>query len=142
MAKQVKTVIKLQIEAGKANPAPPIGPALGQHGVAIMEFCKAYNDQTRDRMGTVIPAEITIYVDRTFSFVLKTSPTSQLIKKAASLDKGSAKPNRDKVGKKLTREDLIPIAQEKMPDLNTNDLEAALKIIAGSARSMGVEVQL
>jgi large subunit ribosomal protein L11 len=141
MAKQkrIKTLIKLQIPAGKATPAPPIGPALGQHGVNIMEFCKAYNDRTKDKGDMVIPVELTVYEDRTFSFILKTPPASQLILKALKKDKGSAVPNRDKIGK-LTRTQAEEIANIKMPDLNANDIDAAVKIVAGSARSMGVEV--
>ena len=138
--KQIKTMIKLQIEAGKANPAPPIGPALGQHGVNIMEFCKAYNEKTKEKNGMVIPVEITVYVDRTFSFVLKTPPVSDLIKKAISVQKGSAEPNRNKIGL-LTKTQLKEIAAIKMEDLNTTEVDAAVKIIEGSARSMGVEVE-
>jgi len=143
MAKQkkIKTLIKLQIQAGKATPAPPIGPALGQHGVGIMDFCKAYNDATKDQMGTVVPVEITVYEDRSFTFVLKTPPVSELIKKAAGIAKGSPVPNRDKVGKKLTRDELIKIAEIKMPDLSAHDMEAAILIVEGSARSMGVEIE-
>jgi large subunit ribosomal protein L11 len=143
MAKQkrIKTLIKLQIPAGKATPAPPIGPALGQHGVNIMEFCKAYNDRTKDKGDMVIPVELTVYEDRTFSFILKTPPASQLILKAIKKDKGSAVPNRDKIGK-INRSQLEEVAKIKMPDLNANDINAAVKIVAGSARSMGVEVQL
>lgn len=144
MAKQnkpVQTIIKLQITAGKANPAPPIGPALGQHGVNIMEFCKAYNEQTRDKGDTVIPVEITVYKDKTFTFVLKTPPTAVLIKKMLGLKSGSAQPNTNIVGN-LTRSQLEDIAKQKMEDLNALDLEAAIKIIAGSARSMGVKVEL
>jgi large subunit ribosomal protein L11 len=141
MAKQkrVKTLIKLQIKAGKATPAPPIGPALGQHGVNIMEFCKAYNDKTKDKGDMVIPCELTVYEDRSFSIVLKTPPASQLILKAIGKDKGSAVPNRDKIGK-ITNAQLQEIAKVKMPDLNANDMENAVRIIAGSAVSMGVEV--
>ena len=138
--KQIKTIVKLQIAAGKANPAPPVGPALGQHGVNIMDFCKAYNEQTRDKGDTVIPVEITIFVDRTFSFILKTPPVSQLILKAIKKQKGSDKPNRDKIGR-LTKAQVIEIAKVKMPDLNTELIESASRIVAGSARSMGVEVE-
>jgi large subunit ribosomal protein L11 len=137
--KKIKTVLKLQIEAGKANPAPPIGPALGQHGVNIADFCKQFNDKTKDMTGDVVPAEITIYEDRSFSFVLKTPPASALIKKAAGIEKGAKTTPRDKAGK-MTRRQLREIAERKMPDLNANELEAAEKIIAGTARSMGVDI--
>jgi large subunit ribosomal protein L11 len=142
MAKQkrIKTLIKLQIPAGKATPAPPIGPALGQHGVNIMEFCKAYNDKTKDKGDIVIPVELTVYEDRSFSMVLKTPPASQLILKAIGKDKGSSVPNRDKIGH-ISREQLEEIAKIKMPDLNANDMENAVRIIEGSAVSMGVEVK-
>ena len=139
MAKPIKTVLKLQIEAGKANPAPPIGPALGQHGVNIAEFCKQFNDATKAMTGDVIPAEITIYEDRSFTFKLKTSPASALLKKAAGIDKGSGEPNKKKVGK-VTQADLRAIAEKKMVDLNANDVEAAMRIVAGTARNMGIEV--
>lgn len=139
MAKTVKTILKLQIEAGKANPAPPIGPALGQHGVNIAEFCKQFNDATKDMTGDVIPAEITIYEDRSFTFKLKTPPASALLKKAAGIEKGSGAPNKAKVGK-VTRADLRAIAEKKMIDLNANDVEAAMRIIAGTAKNMGIEV--
>lgn len=139
MAKKVKTVLKLVIEAGKANPAPPIGTALGPQGVNIQEFCKQFNDMTKDRPGDVIPAEITIYEDRTFSFILKTSPASALLRKAAGVEKGAADPLKGKVGK-VTKEDVRKIAEQKMVDLNANDLEAAEQIIRGTARSMGIEV--
>lgn len=139
MAKKVKTVLKLVIEAGKANPAPPIGTALGPQGVNIQDFCKQFNDMTKDRPGDVIPAEITIYEDRTFSFILKTSPASALLRKAAGVEKGAADPLKGKVGK-VTKEDVRKIAEQKMVDLNANDLDAAEKIIRGSARSMGIEV--
>lgn len=139
MAKKIKTVLKLQIEAGKANPAPPIGTALGPQGVNIQDFCKQFNDMTKDKPGDIIPAEITIYEDRTFSFVLKTSPASALLRKAAGVPKGAADPLKGKVGK-VTREDVRKIAEEKMVDLNANDLDAAENIIRGSARSMGIEV--
>lgn len=140
MAKKVVALIKLAINAGKANPAPPIGPALGQHGVNIMMFCKEYNAKTADKVGTVIPVEISVYEDRSFTFILKTPPASVLIKKAAGLDKGSGEPNRKKVGK-ITQAQLEEIAQTKMPDLNANDLDAAMKIIAGTARNMGIIVE-
>ena len=139
MAKKIKTVLKLQIEAGKANPAPPIGPALGQHGVNIAEFCKQFNDRTKEMMGDIVPAEITIYEDRSFTFTLKTPPASALLRKAAGVDKGSATPHTKKVGK-VTKADVQAIAERKMVDLNANDPEAAAKIVAGTARSMGIEV--
>ncbi len=140
MAKKVRASIKLQIPAGQANPAPPVGPALGQHGVNIMEFCKAYNAQTQDKIGTIIPVEITVYEDRSFTFVLKTPPAAVLIRQAAGVPKGSGVPNRDKVGT-ITREQLRQIAEVKLPDLNANDVEAAMNILAGTARSMGVTVE-
>ena len=140
MAKQVKTVIKLQIKGGQANPAPPVGPALGQAGINIMEFCKAYNDQTKDRQGEVIPVEITAFVDGTFTFILKTPPASDLIKKYANVKKGSNMPGREITGS-IKIEDVRKIAEVKMPDLNAFDLDQAEKIIAGSARSMGIEVE-
>ena len=140
MAKKVRAVVTLQILAGKANPAPPIGPALGQHGVNIMEFCKAFNAQTAQENGRIIPVEITVYEDRSFDFITKTPPAAVLIKEQISLEKGSGEPNRNKVGK-LTQSQLREIAETKMPDLNANDVEAAMKIIAGTARSMGVEVE-
>jgi len=139
MAKKVKVVLKLNIPAGKANPAPPIGPTLGQHGVAIMDFCKSYNDKTKTMQG-VIPALITIYEDRTFDFVLKKPPVSELIKKALNLKKGSETPSRETVAT-ITDKQIEAIAKEKMDDLNANDLPAAKKIVAGSARSMGIEVK-
>jgi len=139
MAKIVKTVLKLQIEAAKANPAPPIGPALGQHGVNIQDFCKQFNDATKDMGGDIIPAEITIYEDRSFTFVLKTSPASALLRKFAGAAKGAANPLKDKVGK-VTKAQLREIAEKKMIDLNANDVEAAEKVIAGTARSMGIEI--
>ena len=138
--KKVAGLIKLQIQAGAANPAPPIGPALGQHGVNIMEFCKAYNAATESQRGNVIPVEITVYEDRSFTFVTKTPPAAELIKKAAGVAKGSATPNTDRVGS-LSREQIREIAQTKMADLNANDVEAAARIIAGTARSMGVTVE-
>ena len=139
MAKPIKTIIKIQIEAGKANPAPPIGTALGPHGVNISEFCKQFNDATKAMTGDVVPAEITIYEDRSFTFVLKTPPASALLKKAAGLEKGAADPLKQKVGK-VTKADVRAIAERKMADLNANDIEAAVKIIEGTARSMGLEV--
>ena len=140
MAKKIKTIIKLQISAGKANPAPPIGPALGQHGVNIQEFCQKFNDQTKDKGGDIIPAEITIYEDRSFDFVLKTPPAAELLKKAAGIEKGSGEPRKNKVGK-VTKEQIKEIAQKKMPDLNAKDLEGAMKIIEGTARQMGIEIK-
>jgi large subunit ribosomal protein L11 len=137
--KKVAGLIKLQIEAGQANPAPPVGPALGQHGVNIMEFCKAYNAATESQRGNVVPVEITVYEDRSFTFITKTPPAAKLILKAAGLDKGSGVPHKDKVGS-LTREQVRSIAEQKMADLNANDLDAAEKIIAGTARSMGVTI--
>ncbi len=138
-SKPVQVIIKLQITAGKANPAPPIGPALGQHGVNIMEFCKAYNEATRDKGDTVVPVEITVYKDKTFTFVLKTPPASVLIKKMLNLPSGSANPNTNIIGT-LTQDQLTQIAEAKMNDLNASDIESAKKIIAGSARSMGVKI--
>ncbi|MGQ9586506.1 MAG: 50S ribosomal protein L11 [Anaerolineae bacterium] len=139
MAKKVKAVVKLQIPAGKANPAPPVGTALGQHGVNIMAFCKEYNARTADQVGTIVPVEITIYQDLSFTFQLKTPPVTELLKKAANVEKGSAAPNRDKVGT-ITREDLRKIAEVKMADLNAIDLEGAMRQIEGSARSMGIRI--
>ncbi len=139
MAKKVVALIKLAIPAGKANPAPPIGPALGQHGVNIMMFCKEYNAKTADQVGLVVPVEISVYEDRSFTFILKTPPASVLIRKALGIDKGSGEPNRRKVGT-LTREQLREIAETKMPDLNANDIEAAMKIVEGTARNMGVAI--
>ena len=140
MAKKVLTMIKLQIPGGQANPAPPVGPALGQHGVNIMEFCKAFNAQTQQDAGTIIPVEITVFEDRSFTFITKTPPAAVLIKQAIGIDKGSGEPNREKVGS-VTRDQLRRIAEQKMVDLNANDVEAAAKIIAGTARSMGVDVE-
>jgi large subunit ribosomal protein L11 len=140
MAKKIKTMVKLQIVAGKANPAPPVGPALGQHGINIQEFCTKFNEATKDKQGDVIPAEITIFEDRSFTFILKTPPASDLLRKAAGIEKGSGNPLKDKVGK-ITREKLREIAEKKMPDLNANDVEAAMKIIEGTARSMGIKVE-
>jgi large subunit ribosomal protein L11 len=138
--KKVAALIKLQINAGAATPAPPIGPALGQHGVNIMEFCKAYNAQTESQRGNVIPVEITVYEDRSFTFVTKTPPASELIKKAAGVPKGSGEPHKTKVGR-LTQDQVRQIAESKMPDLNAKDLDQASKIIAGTARSMGITVE-
>ncbi len=139
MAKKVLTNVKLQIQAGKANPAPPVGPALGQHGVNIMEFCKTFNERTKDRLGFVIPVVITVYSDRSFSFITKTPPASILIIKAAGLTAGSAEPGRKTAGQ-INRIQLREIAEQKMEDLNAGSLEAAMKIIAGTARSMGIDV--
>jgi large subunit ribosomal protein L11 len=139
MAKKVLTLIKLQVPGGNANPAPPVGPALGQHGVNIMEFCKAFNAQTQGDNGTIIPVEITVFEDRSFTFITKTPPAAILIKQAAGISKGSGEPNREKVAK-ITRDQARQIAEKKMPDLNANDLDQATKIIEGTARSMGVEV--
>ena len=139
MAKKLKTLIKIQLPGGKATPAPPVGPALGQHGLNIMEFCTRFNDQTKDRMGDIIPAVISVYEDRSFSFILKTPPASELIKKAIKIQKGSGKPLQEKVGK-ITKAQLRLVAEQKMPDLNTKDVEAAMRTIAGTARQMGVEV--
>ena len=140
MAKPIKAIIKLQCPAGKANPAPPVGPALGQHGVNIMEFCQSFNDQTREKGDTIIPVEITIYEDRTFTFILKTPPAAVLIRQALKIAKGSDNSKKNKVGK-LTDEQLTEIATIKLPDLNANDVDAAKKLVAGTARSMGVEVE-
>jgi large subunit ribosomal protein L11 len=139
MAKKVLTLIKLQVPGGAANPAPPVGPALGQHGVNIMEFCKAFNAQTQDQNGRIIPVEITVFEDRSFTFITKTPPAAVLIKEAAGLDKGSAEPNREKVGR-ISRDQVRQIAETKLPDLNARDIDQAAKIIEGTARSMGVEV--
>jgi len=139
VAKKVLTVIKLQIPAGQANPAPPVGPALGQHAVNIMEFCKAFNAQTQGQDGTIIPVEITVFEDRSFTFITKTPPAAVLLREALGIDKGSGEPNRTKVGT-VSREKVREIAELKMPDLNANDVDAAMKIIEGTARSMGVEV--
>ena len=140
MAKKVLTLIKLQIPGGQANPAPPVGPALGQHGVNIMEFCKAYNAATESQRGDIVPVEISVYEDRSFTFALKTPPAARLLKEALNLEKGSGEPNREKVGR-LTQAQLRSIAETKMPDLNARDVEQAMKVIAGTARSMGVEVE-
>jgi large subunit ribosomal protein L11 len=140
VAKKVLTQIKLQISAGQANPAPPVGPALGQHGVNIMDFCKAFNVATQQQAGTVTPVVITVYQDRTFSFVTKTPPAAVLLMQAIGLQKGSGEPNRNKVGK-VTRKQLEEIAETKMPDLNASSVDAAVAMIAGTARSMGIEVE-
>ncbi len=140
MAKKVATTIKLQIPAGKANPAPPIGPALGQAGINIQEFCTRFNNDTKDKGGDIIPVVISVYEDKSYDFILKTPPAAELIKKAAGIKKGSKEPQKDKVGK-ITKKQLQEIAEIKMPDLNANDIEAAMKIIAGTARQMGVEIE-
>ncbi len=140
MAKAIKTIIKLQVVGGKANPAPPIGPALGQHGLNIQGFCMQFNEATKDHVGDVIPAEITVYEDRTFTFVLKTPPAAELLKKAAGVAKGAANPLKEKVGK-VTMEQVRKIAEQKLEDLNANDVDAAAKIVAGTARSMGIKVE-
>ena len=139
--KPVQALVKLQVPAGNATPAPPIGPALGQHGVNIMEFCKAFNAQTADQNGRIIPVEITVYEDRSFDFITKTPPAAVLIKEALRLEKGSGEPNREKVGR-LTRDQVRQIAEAKMPDLNARDVEEAMKVVAGTARSMGVETDV
>lgn len=138
--KKLKTIIKLQIPAGGANPAPPIGPALGQHGLNIQEFCVRFNDATKDKKGDIVPVEISVFEDRTFDFVLKTPPAAELLKKAANVKKGSKVPHRDKIGK-ITKNQVREIAEKKMPDLNANDIEQAMKIVEGTARSMGITVE-
>jgi len=140
VAKEIKTQVKLQIQAGKANPAPPVGPALGQAGVNIQEFCTKFNAITKDKMGSVIPVVITVYDDRSFTFITKTPPASDLLKKAAGISKGASNPLKDKVGS-ITKEQLKEIAETKMTDLNANDIEAAMNIIAGSARNMGILIE-
>lgn len=140
MAKEIQTLIKLQVSAGAANPAPPVGPVLGQHGVNIMEFCKQFNAETQKRAGEIVPVVITVYKDRSFTFITKTAPVSFLLKKAANLKSGSSVPNRDKVAK-LTRNQVMEVVRTKMSDLNCNDEEAGFKIVAGSARSMGIEIE-
>ncbi|QQS61094.1 MAG: 50S ribosomal protein L11 [Candidatus Moraniibacteriota bacterium] len=139
MAK-LKTIVKLQIQGGKANPAPPVGPALGQHGLNIQDFCAKFNERTKDLMGDVVPVEISVYEDRTFEFILKTAPAAELLKKAAKVQKGSANPLKSKVGT-VTKDQVRAIAEAKMVDLNANDIEAAMKIVEGTARSMGIKVQ-
>jgi large subunit ribosomal protein L11 len=140
MAKKIIGIIKLQIPAGQANPSPPVGPALGQHGVNIMEFCKAFNAKTQNKQGLIIPAVITVYGDRSFTFITKTPPAAVLLKKAAKIEKGSSEPNREKVGK-VTKNQIREIAELKMPDLNANDVEMAMRIIEGTARNMGIIVE-
>lgn len=140
MAKAIKTKVKLQLEAGKATPAPPVGTALGPHGINISDFVKKFNDATKEKLGEIVPIEITIYEDRSFDFIMKTPPAAFLIKKAAGVEKGSAIPNKTKVGK-ITKAQARQIAEQKMPDLNANDLDAATKIIEGTARNMGIEVK-
>ena len=140
MPKPIKTIIKLQIPAGKANPAPPVGPALGQHGLNIQEFCVKFNEATKDKMGDIIPVEITVYEDRTYDFKLKTPPAAELLKKAAGIEKGSGKPLQEKIGK-VTKAQIREIAEKKLPDLNTENLESAMKIIEGTARQMGLKVE-
>jgi large subunit ribosomal protein L11 len=140
MAKKVRAVLRLQIEAGKANPAPPVGPALGQHGVNIMGFCKEYNEKTSSQAGSIVPAEITVYEDRSFSFILKTPPASDLLKRAAGIEKGSPTQKKEKVGE-ISRDQVRQIAEIKMRDLNAHDIEAAMLQVEGTARSMGIEVK-
>jgi len=139
MGKKITAIIKLQIPAGKANPAPPVGPALGQHGLNIMAFCKDYNARTSTMVGSIIPVEITVFQDRTFTFVLKTPPAADLLRKAAGVERGSAEPNREKVGE-VTRSQVRDIAEQKMPDLNSADVESAMRTVEGTARSMGITV--
>lgn len=140
MAKKIKTIIKLQIPGGRANPAPPVGPALGQHGLNIQDFCTRFNAATQDKNGDIVPVEITVFEDRTFDFIMKTAPAAELIKKAAKIEKGSGNPLKNKVGK-ITKEQAKQIAETKMVDLNANEVEQAMKIIEGTARSMGVKVE-
>ena len=140
MAKSIKTVLTLQIPAGQANPAPPVGPALGQHGLNIQEFCTRFNEATKDKIGDIIPVKITVYIDRTFDLKFKEPPVSDLLKKAANIEKGSANPLKDKVGK-VTKKQVEEIAKRKMPDLNTKDLTSAMKMIEGTARNMGIEIE-
>jgi large subunit ribosomal protein L11 len=140
MARKIKAIVKLQLGATKATPAPPVGTALGPHGVNMQQFCTEFNDQTKDKAGQIIPAEITIYEDRSFEFVLKTPPAAFLLRQAAGIAKGSGEPNKKKVGK-VTRDQVKEIAQAKMPDLNANDIDAAMKVVEGTARSMGIEVK-
>jgi large subunit ribosomal protein L11 len=139
MAKKVKALVKLHVPGGQANPAPPVGPALGQHGVNIMEFCKSFNERTKDKQGLIIPVVITVFEDRSFTYITKTPPASVLLKKAAKIAKASGEPNREKAGS-ITREQVREIAQAKMPDLNAADIEAAMRMVEGTARSMGIEI--
>lgn len=139
MAKEVKVVVKIQLEAGKANPAPPVGTALGPHGINLSQFCQQFNDATKNMMGNIVPTIVTIYTDRSFEFVLKTPPAADLLKKAAGIEKGSAVPQKDKVGK-VTRKQIREIAEKKMVDLNANDIEAAMKMVEGTAKNMGIEI--
>ncbi len=138
--KKVMTMLKLQIPAGKANPAPPVGPALGQHGINIQDFCTQFNEATKDKMGDIVPVEITVYEDRSFSFIMKTPPCAELLKKVAGIKKGAGNPLADKVGK-VTKDQVREIAEIKMPDLNTTDIEGAMKVVEGTARSMGITVE-
>jgi len=140
MAKKIKTIVKIQILAGQANPAPPVGTALGPHGLNLQDFCSKFNEATKSQMGNIIPAEITVFEDRTFTFKLKTPPAADLLRKAAGIEKGSGVPQKDKVGK-VTKQQIREIAEKKMPDLNANDIEAACKIIEGTARNMGIEIK-
>lgn len=140
MPKKIKTIIKLQIGAGQANPAPPIGPALGQHGLNIQDFCAKFNEATKDKSGNIIPVEITVYEDRAFDFKLKTPPAAELLKKAAGIERGSGIPHKEKVGK-VSKKQIREIAEKKMADLNANDIEGAMKIVEGTARNMGIEVE-
>jgi len=140
VAKKIKTKVKLQIPGGQANPAPPVGTALGPHGIQINDFCSAFNEKTKDKMGTILPVELTIYEDRSFDFIIKEPPAAELIKKTLKIEKGSGSPKAEKIGK-LTQAQLTEIAEAKMPDLNANDIEEAKKVIAGTARSMGIEVE-
>ncbi len=140
MPKKVKAIVKLQIPAGQATPAPPVGPALAQHGLNISEFCQKFNEVTKDKMGSTIPVEITAYEDRTYNFILKSPPASELLRKAAAIEKGSGEPHKTKVGK-ITKDQLRKIAEQKMADLNATDIEAAMKVIEGTARNMGINIE-
>jgi large subunit ribosomal protein L11 len=140
MAKKIKTIIKLQVVGGKATPAPPIGPVLGQHGIALQEFCVRFNEATKDKIGEVVPVEITVFEDRSFAFIMKTAPAAELLKKTAGAAKGAANPLKDKIGS-ISKDQLKEIAQKKMVDLNANDIEGAMKIVAGTARSMGIKIE-
>ena len=139
MAKEIKIVVKLQLEAGKANPAPPVGTALGPHGINLAQFCQQFNEATNDMSGNIVPTVVTVFADRSFEFILKTSPAADLLKKAAGIEKGSGVPQKDKVGK-VTRKQIREIAEKKMADLNANDIEGAMKMIEGTARNMGIEI--